>query len=231
MHSSVRLSKSIILSLAVTMGVFLPGMALTPPMRLSQANTQSNTPPVKPKEVGVINFFAGVNQRSLRSLISAVTELRVAGAEEILINFNSYGGDSDAGLAAYNYLKSLPIPIRTHNLGFTASASVKIFCAGSIRTAAPQSHFLIHYGTLTLGPSLTPPEVLGALNASRNRGNFTTEILADCMGQSRNRVTDMLRDEAVFNAKEARQFGLIQQILTNQPVPLSVKNQVLIRDE
>jgi ATP-dependent protease ClpP protease subunit len=157
--------------------------------------------------------------------------MRAAGVDEILINFNSYGGDSDAGLAAYNYLKSLPMTIRTHNLGYTASASVKIFCAGKIRTAAPQSHFLIHYGTLSLGTALTPLELTGIINAARNRGNFTTEILSDCMGQSRTRVAGMLRDEAVFSADEAKREGLVQQIITTQPVPLSLKNQVLIRDE
>jgi ATP-dependent protease ClpP protease subunit len=192
---------------------------------------QSNLQPNRSQEVGVINFFAGVNQKSLRSLIVAVNELQQAGISDILINFNSYGGDSDAGLAAYNYLQSLPITIRTHNLGYVASASVKIFCAGKIRTAAPQSHFLIHYGTMSLGNNLTALQIQGLLNSSKNRSSFTTEILATCMGQSRDQITNFLRQEAVFSATEARQLGLVQQILPQQSVNLSIKHQILIRDE
>jgi ATP-dependent protease ClpP protease subunit len=208
------------------------GFSSSPFISLSPALAQSPPNlPLRPKEVGVINFFAGVSQRTLRQLITATSELRQAGMDEILINFNSYGGDSDAGLAAYNYLRSLPITIRTHNLGYVASASVKIFCAGKIRTTAPQSHFLIHYGTLSLGTSMTPLQLEGLLNASRNRGDFTTEILSTCMGQSQSRIQTLLRQEAVFNAKDAQDIGLVQQIIPQQPINLSVKHQVLIRDE
>jgi ATP-dependent protease ClpP protease subunit len=215
------------LTLGITLTPVLPPYSLT----VAQPTPTPAPAPNRAKEVGVINFFAGVSQRTLRQLITAVSELRQAGIDEILINFNSYGGDSDAGLAAYNYLQSLPITIRTHNLGYVASASVKIFCAGKIRTAAPQSHFLIHYGTLSTGNNLTALQIEGLLNASRNRGAFTTEILASCMGQGRGRVADLLRQEAVFSAKEAQDLGLVQQVLPQQPVNLSIRHQILIRDE
>jgi ATP-dependent protease ClpP protease subunit len=181
----------------------LPGSAQTSHPLTAQSNLQPN----RSQEVGVINFFAGVNQKSLRSLIVAVNELQQAGISDILIT------------------------IRTHNLGYVASASVKIFCAGKIRTAAPQSHFLIHYGTMSLGNNLTALQIQGLLNSSKNRSSFTTEILATCMGQSRDQITSFLRQEAVFSASEARQLGLVQQILPQQPVNLSIKHQILIRDE
>jgi len=49
-----------------------------------------------------------------------------------------------AGFALYFFLKSLPLPLITWNVGSVESVGVAIFLAGHKRYACPGTRFLIH---------------------------------------------------------------------------------------
>ena len=53
--------------------------------------------------------------------------------------FASQGGSVDAGIALYNYLKSLPVKIVMHNTGSIDSIANVICVGGQERYAAPHS--------------------------------------------------------------------------------------------
>jgi ATP-dependent protease ClpP protease subunit len=54
------------------------------------------------------------------------------------------GGNMTAGFALYYFLKSLPLPLTTWNVGSVESVGVPIFLAGQKRYACPGTRFLIH---------------------------------------------------------------------------------------
>ena len=56
----------------------------------------------------------------------------------------SHGGANLYGFAIYNFLRSLPVPVDTHNLGGVNSMANIIYLAGEHRTASPNSRFLLH---------------------------------------------------------------------------------------
>lgn len=58
--------------------------------------------------------------------------------------FSSQGGEVDAGIALYNFLKALPLKIIMHNIGSIDSIANVIFVAGDKRYANPHSTFLFH---------------------------------------------------------------------------------------
>ncbi len=64
--------------------------------------------------------------------------------EHLQLCINSTGGSTYAAIGMYNYLKSLPCKIATHNLGEVTSGAILIYLAGSIRTAETHAKFMIH---------------------------------------------------------------------------------------
>jgi ATP-dependent Clp protease protease subunit len=58
--------------------------------------------------------------------------------------FSSNGGNVNAGITLYNFLKALPVEIVMHNTGSIDSIATVIFLAGTKRYAAKHSTFLFH---------------------------------------------------------------------------------------
>ena len=48
------------------------------------------------------------------------------------------------GFTLYSFLRSLPVPLTTHNISNVESISVIAFLAGQTRRVCPQGRFLIH---------------------------------------------------------------------------------------
>ena len=61
-----------------------------------------------------------------------------------MILFSSQGGSTDQGLALYNFIRELPVPIHMHAVGHVGSMAIPVFVAGDRRTATPVSRFFFH---------------------------------------------------------------------------------------
>jgi len=94
-----------------------------------------------------VHYLTDVNVASVRQLME-VCMAAISNAEkpatEIKLYISSKGGDTVAGFTAYNFLKTLPVKLTTHNLSNVESIANVIFMAGSERTASPLSRFLLH---------------------------------------------------------------------------------------
>jgi ATP-dependent protease ClpP protease subunit len=64
--------------------------------------------------------------------------------EDLMILFSSQGGSTDQGLALYNFIRELPVPIHMHAVGHVGSMAIPVFVAGDRRTATPVSRFFFH---------------------------------------------------------------------------------------
>jgi len=67
-----------------------------------------------------------------------------SGATQINLHLSSPGGELLAGFTAYHFLKSLPVPVYTHNLSNVESIATVIYLAGTDRRVNPGSRFLLH---------------------------------------------------------------------------------------
>jgi ATP-dependent protease ClpP protease subunit len=94
--------------------------------------------------IDVVTFISGINHASITSLINVTGQARNGGSNKIIIHLSSTGGDLASAFAAYYYLRSLGIPLETHNIGNVESAAVLLFLAADVRRAAPYSRFLFH---------------------------------------------------------------------------------------
>lgn len=101
-----------------------------------------------------INLVGPIDDNLARSLIQIVNSYPEP-PESLTINISSGGGSTLAGITMYNFLKSLPYPVKCHNLGEVSSAAILPYLAGSERTAEQFSKFMIHATELPLSASFT----------------------------------------------------------------------------
>ena len=91
-----------------------------------------------------IHFLCPVNTATVGQLQNHCLTALSQGATELNIHISSQGGETAAGFTAYNFLKSLPVTVRTHNISNVESIANIVFLAGSERFANPLSRFLLH---------------------------------------------------------------------------------------
>lgn len=98
-------------------------------------------------------FYHGlISPAGIRNIEVLLAAAMHDGEPEVTLCLVSGGGDVNAGIGLYNYIKMLPIAVHTHAAGPCGSIAVTIFLAGQKRSAAPLSEFMTHAATWSEGP-------------------------------------------------------------------------------
>lgn len=136
----------------------------------------------KLKEI-YINYADNIDSTRVKHIISIITQL--IGNEKpdrIIFLISSRGGEVDAGISLYNFLKALPVQVYMHNVGSIDSIANVVFCAGEKRYAAPHSTFLFHgVQTRVNGPSMLS---LPQLEEIRDRVIKNHDTIAGIIGEN-----------------------------------------------
>ena len=89
-------------------------------------------------------FTSDINAITTPVLLGALANAVNEGRDEIHLFMSTPGGLVADGIAAYNGIRALPIPVLTYNIGNVDSIGNVVFQAGSRRVAAPISSFMFH---------------------------------------------------------------------------------------
>jgi ATP-dependent Clp protease protease subunit len=135
---------------------------------------------------------------------------------DIFLYINSPGGSVYAGLAIYDTMQYLTAPVNTMCMGMAASMGALLLAAGAEgkRSALPNSRIMIHQpsggsrGTAA-DIEIQAQEILYA----RQRLN---EIMAKHTGQPVDRIAEDVDRDRFMNPVEARDYGLIDNVVANQ---------------
>lgn len=92
----------------------------------------------------IINFTGPVTASTCRQLLEKASLAVEQNASGLVLNIATMGGECSYGFTMYNFVRALPIPVHTHNLGTVESMGNIIFLAGDRRTACNHSKFLFH---------------------------------------------------------------------------------------
>lgn len=92
----------------------------------------------------VVHMACPVTPASIQCLHNVILGALSQRAGPIQLRISSEGGHLASGFAAYGLLSSIPIPLRTHNNGNVESVAVLLYLAGSERTTAEHSRFVLH---------------------------------------------------------------------------------------
>lgn len=97
-------------------------------------------------------YHGGITGQGVRNVETLLVSAMREGAERVVLHICSSGGDVNAGVGLYNFIRALPLPVDTHAFGQCASIAATIFLAGEQRTTVATSAFSLHAATFVEGP-------------------------------------------------------------------------------
>ena len=137
--------------------------------------------------------------------------------KEIHMYINSPGGLVTAGLAIYDTMQYVRPPVQTFCIGQAASAASLLLCAGKKgeRFALPNARIMVHQPSAAFyGQAADIARHAQEIVKLKRRLN---EIYAKHTGQTVEAIEKMLDRDTYMTAEEARNFGLLDQVMVRRP--------------
>ena len=140
--------------------------------------------------------------------------------KDISFYINSPGGVVSAGLAIYDTMQYVRSPVSTVCIGQAASMGSLLLCAGAKekRYALPNARIMVHQPSGGAQGQAADIEIQAReILALRHRLN---EIYVRHTGQPIDVIERKLERDSFMSAEEARDFGLVDTVVENRPVPV-----------
>jgi len=141
-------------------------------------------------------------------------------SKDISVYINSPGGVVSAGLAIYDTMQYIRSPVSTLCIGQAASMGSLLLCAGAKgkRYATPNSRIMVHQPSGGAQGQAADIEIQAReILTLRKRLN---EIYVRHTGQTLESIESKLERDSYMSAEEARDYGLIDQVVENRPAPV-----------
>ncbi|WP_307818188.1 ATP-dependent Clp protease proteolytic subunit [Janibacter endophyticus] len=141
---------------------------------------------------------------------------------DILMYINSPGGSFTAMTAIYDTMQYIRPDIQTFVIGQAASAAAVLLAAGAPgkRFALPNSRILIHQPALAGGEYGQASDIEIQANEVLRMRTWLEETWAKHSGKSPEEVRKDIERDKILGADEAKEYGLIDQVLTPRKASL-----------
>ncbi len=138
--------------------------------------------------------------------------------KDIHFYINSPGGSVTATLAIYDTMQMLSCPVATYCVGLAASGGAVLLAGGAKgkRYVLPHAKVMIHQPYGQVGGQVSDIEIQ-ADEIIKTR-QVLNEVLANHTGQSIERIAKDTDRDRYLTATEAKEYGLVDEILTKPPV-------------
>lgn len=130
---------------------------------------------------------------------------------KIEVEISSGGGCLYSGIAIYNRLKSLEIPVVTYANAECMSAAVLVFAAGGTRIAYPNTTFMVHEVSNEVSGSTL--KIKRQIDQQLREQLIYAKLLADNSKIKDDDWIKLMNVETYFNENDALKYGLCQKIL------------------
>ncbi|MCT3532650.1 ATP-dependent Clp endopeptidase proteolytic subunit ClpP [Latilactobacillus curvatus] len=166
----------------------------------------------------IIMLSGEVNDQMANTIIAQLLFLDAQDSDkDISIYINSPGGSVTAGLAIMDTMNFIKSDVQTIAMGMAASMASVLLSAGTKgkRFALPNSTVLVHQPLGGAQGQQTEIEIAAReILKTRKRLN---QILADNSGQTFEKLQADTDRDNYMTAQEAKDYGLIDDIMVNQP--------------
>jgi ATP-dependent Clp protease protease subunit len=133
--------------------------------------------------------------------------------KDIHIYINSLGGYITSGLAIYDTIQWLGCNVNTYCIGQASSMGALLLAAGTKgkRYALPNSRIMIHqpYG----GVGGTSADVAIQAKEIIKLKKRLNEIMAECTGQSIEKITEDSERDFYMSPEEAKTYGIVDEVI------------------
>lgn len=138
-----------------------------------------------------ISFSAEIIPKTIEPLIAVLGDQANKRVDEVYLMISTPGGNVMNGLNLYNFIRSLPYKVTTHNMGNVDSIGNAVFLAGDTRYACPHSTFMFHGVGFDTTPGLRLEE------------KFLRERLDGIM-QDQRRIGSIIKERTNLNERQIR---------------------------
>lgn len=134
--------------------------------------------------------------------------------KDIHLYINSMGGYISAGLAIYDVMKWLPCDVHTYCIGQASSMGALLLSAGTKgkRFALPHSRIMIHQPIGGVGG--TSADIALQAKEIIELKRIMNTIMSESTGQPIEKVAKDSERDYYMGAQEAKDYGLIDEIVT-----------------
>jgi ATP-dependent Clp protease, protease subunit len=166
---------------------------------------------------------SGVDGLMAERMIKNLSILDAMSEDPIMIIMNNVGGDFYHGMAIYDAIKACRGEVTIKVYGHAMSMGAAILQAADHRILAPNSRFMIHYGTMGLGD--THARIFEKWAEESKKMNVEYEnILLNKIHEKhpdfpRRRLQKMLDYDTILTAQETISFGLADSIIGQEEEP------------
>ena len=138
--------------------------------------------------------------------------------KDIHFYINSPGGSVTATLAIYDTMQMISCPVATYCVGLAASGGAVLLAGGAKdkRFSLQHAKIMIHQPHGGVGGQVSDIEIQ-ADEIMRTRTTLN-EILAHHTGKNTDEIAKACDRDFYLNAEEAKEFGVVDDILTKQSV-------------
>ncbi len=136
--------------------------------------------------------------------------------KEIFMYINSPGGLAYAGMAIYDVMQHVRSEVSTVCVGMGMSAAAMVLCGGAAgrRYATPSSKIMIHQGSA--GAKGAPRDMEIHLREVLSTTKRMAEIISFHSGQPLERVERDIDRDFYLSAEEAKEYGIIDEVISPQ---------------
>ncbi|CAN5518122.1 ATP-dependent Clp endopeptidase proteolytic subunit ClpP [soil metagenome] len=146
--------------------------------------------------------------------------------KDIYLYINSPGGSVYAGMAIYDTMQFLKSPVNTMCVGLAASMGAILLAGGTEgkRSSLPNARIMIHQPSSGFQGTAADIEIQAKeILYIRERMN---EILAKHTGQPAASIADDIDRDRFMSPEEAKEYGLIDNIITRPGQVIEVEHAV-----
>ena len=165
----------------------------------------------------IIFLGVGINDDVANIIIAQLLFLSSTDpAKDISLYINTPGGQVSSGLAIYDTMQLIQPDVATICTGIAASMGSVLLCAGTKgkRSALPHSRVLIHQ-PLGGAEGQASDILIAAKEIEKTRAELIS-IIAQHSGQSYDKVFADADRDFWMTAEEARQYGMVDKILSKK---------------
>jgi len=139
--------------------------------------------------------------------------------QEISLYINSPGGYVSSTLAIYDTIQFLDSPVATYAIGLCASGAALLLAGGTKgkRFALPHSKIMLHQPAGEVGGQAADIAI-AAKEVLRDKETLI-KIFTQHTGQDPDRIRRETERDRYFSAEEAKAYGLVDEVLAQEPKP------------
>ena len=160
-----------------------------------------------------VSFTSPISPATAPVLTGALADVVNKGNDEIHLFLSTPGGTVQDGIAIYNFIRSLPVPLIVYNIGNVNSIGNVVFQAAGRRVASRTSSFMFHgVGFDIQNARLELKQLRERMQGIENDQSLITDVMVRHTNLDRTHVNNLFLEMAYLKANEALEHGITDEV-------------------